>query len=388
MEERDNRGLIRDCINKLQKLNDYDWDDLIEKYELDYSQDHLRKLSYGMKLAYDTFQNEIVSQDESDLLNEKLLEIKKEKVKLQDMRTLVNKDIRNLARIENIVDLLKDDIYDLSNKKPMVNHSYINHESNGKDAVLLLGDLHYFMVCDNSVNKYNPEICKERLNKVIDDTIEKCLLHNIDTCNVIGLGDWISGEIHSTVRLQNAENLVVQIIEVSELISEVLYKLSKHLPYVTLSMVSDNHSRVYSNKDDNLNKDNYTQIIKEFIKLRTKDISNFVVLDNTINHDEIAIVDIKGKNIIACHGDKIATDNKCVEQLENSTNVNADIIVFGHIHNPRFFTNANCEIFVNGSLMGSDEYASNKKLFSKPSQTLLILDKDKSGVECSYVIKV
>lgn len=388
MEERNTKGLIKDCINKLQKLNDYDWNDLIEKYDLDYSQDHLRKLAYGMKLAYDTFQNEIVSNDESELLHEKLLEIKKEKVRLQDMRALVNKDIRSLARIENIVDLIKDNIDELSNKKPLMNNCFISHESTGKDAVLLLGDLHYQMICDNSVNKYNPKICKERLDKVINSTIEKCLLHDIDTCNLIGLGDWISGEIHSTVRLSNAENLIVQIIEISEIISEVICKLSKYLPYVTLSMVSDNHSRVYPNKDDNLNKDNYTQIIKEFIKLRTKDISNFVVLDNTINHDEIAIVDIKGKNIIACHGDKIATDNKCVEQLENATNTNADIIVFGHIHNPRFFTSASCEIVVNGSLMGSDEYASNKKLFSKPSQTLLILDRNEPGVECSYVIKV
>ena len=50
------------------------------------------------------------------------------------------------------------------------------------------------------------------------------------------------------------------------------------------------------------------------------------------------------------------------------------------------FSQYNTDIYVNGSLISTDDYAMKKKLYNKPSQTLLILDED--GVVASYVMKV
>ena len=45
----DYKDLIRDCLAKLDKISDDSWDDILDRYELEYSSDHLRKVSYGYK---------------------------------------------------------------------------------------------------------------------------------------------------------------------------------------------------------------------------------------------------------------------------------------------------------------------------------------------------
>ena len=53
----DYKDLIRDCLAKLDKIdiNEKTWDDIIDEYELEYSSDHLRKLSYGFRMYRDAF---------------------------------------------------------------------------------------------------------------------------------------------------------------------------------------------------------------------------------------------------------------------------------------------------------------------------------------------
>ena len=46
----------------------------------------------------------------------------------------------------------------------------------------------------------------------------------------------------------------------------------------------------------------------------------------------------------------------------------------------------NTDIYVNGSLCGTDEYAMNNKLYSIPSQTMLMINS--KGIESSSVLKI
>ena len=106
-----NKDLIKDCVNKLNKLNDMSWEDIVSKYDLDLNPHELRKRSYGMKMAVESLSENDNADDET------LLEIKKEKVKLTDLRTLVNRDIRQLARVENIIDLIKEECNNINEFK-------------------------------------------------------------------------------------------------------------------------------------------------------------------------------------------------------------------------------------------------------------------------------
>ena len=258
--------LVRDCINKLDKLNNYSWNDIIDKHNIKLSPHELRKRAYGMKMA-------IECCEEDNISNDKLLEIKKQKVQLSDLRTDVNKKVRELARTENVIDLLKDEIKNLSNKKPVINHYEFKKEPSGVDGVLMLSDWHYSLKINNSINYYNEGICEERINCIINQAIQLGVKNKIDNLHIVCLGDLVSGEIHNNVRLSNQEGIAKQIVRVSELLFECIKELSNHF-YCTVTIVQGNHDSVDAKKTDRLNRNNYTDLIKEIIKVRFKDVNN------------------------------------------------------------------------------------------------------------------
>ena len=95
-----NKELIKDCLGKLNHLNSMSWDEINKKHQTEYSNEHLRKLSYGFKLYADALSEDNIGD------NETLIEIKKQKVQLTDMRTNINAKIRDLARTENVINLM------------------------------------------------------------------------------------------------------------------------------------------------------------------------------------------------------------------------------------------------------------------------------------------
>lgn len=369
--------LIMGKKNKSEPYSSLEWEDIREKLNLDQHRDTLRKRG-------DAWEELISHADEVGLKNsdnETLLEIKKERVKLSDLRTEVNRQIRQLSKLENVVDLIKENISDLSEENPLItNELHINNSN--VEGILCLSDLHIGATTDNSINEYNIDIAKERLNKVIDNAIKYGLNHNISKLNIILNGDLISGELHSTIKLSNQETLAKQITIASEIISQAICKLSKHF-YCTVQQNNGNHEAVDILKDTRSNKSNYSMLINEMIKLRCNDLSNVVFLDS-INNGEMSVCYIRGQKVVSCHGDQVKKD-KCAEQLALVTNGRPDVVILGHYHRYEVQSQLNTEVFVNGSLVSTDDYAFKLKLYNKPSQLMLIIGDE--GVECSYNIK-
>ena len=365
---------------------DIDWSEIKELLGSDKNPDSIRKESYGIRI-YDTYINQKkldeVSQETVDEINEKLLELKKEKVKIRDERNEANRQIRSLARLENIIDLLKESVQELSYEKPMYNELNIKNESSGKDGILCLSDLHIGLETYNSVNEYNIEIAKERLKKVIEKTIIHGINSNIDKLHVMLNGDLISAELHNSIKLSNAEVLTKQIVMAAEILSESINELSKHF-YCCVQHNLGNHEAVDILKDDRSNKNNYSMIINEIIKLRLKDNKNITFIDS-INNYEMTVSRIKNLNVVSAHGDQVIL-NKCVEQLEMATGIKPDLVILGHYHKPMMMSFYNTEVYVNGSLVSTDDYAYKKKLYNPPSQLFLVVND--CGVESSYILKV
>ena len=312
------KELIRDTLLKLDGISDNDeWVDLVDRYELDCSPDHLRKLAYGFRMYRD-----VMGEDSNE--TEELVKLKKERQKVSDLRIEANKEIGNRARIENVIDLIKDEINDLSNNKPFISNFKLKQSSSGKDGILCLGDIHDFLVIDNSVNKYNHEICIRRLNDITAKTIEYGLTNDIDKLHIIGLGDYISGAIHNSLKIINQEEIAHQIVNTSEVLAQCIAKLAEYF-YCTVTITIGNHDAIEMFKDDRRNKNNYTKLIKEFLKLRLDKLPNVIFLENTFNDDEVALLKVKNLKVAACHGDKI-NRNKVKEQLEMVTDTELDMI--------------------------------------------------------------
>ncbi len=392
LKQKENESLIdysfRIRLAKVNKEIDLDWGEIVELLGLECSADHCRKVSYGLKEAFDYLNSKIQNnstQEEIDLIDEKILELKKIKVQLSDERSLVNKKIREYSRIDNIIDLFKNKIDDISLHKPFLSDSsYSNYESSNQEALILISDAHYGLETINAFNKYNSEIFKLRIQYLSDRVIEYSKLHKVKRLHIMLLGDLISGHIHNSIRLENRENVVEQIIEVSEILSEFIYKLSKELKQIIIYSVGGNHDRVLPKKDENLDKDSFNLLINKYIELRIKSIDNVIFQENIYDND-IIVTKICGNTCFGIHGDKDKMST-AIPKLTSLIRTIPDYVFMAHLHNCKEDTYGESEICVNGSFSGTDTYAKNLRLSSYAMQKFMIFNDD--GRLCTYNIKL
>lgn len=377
------------CQIRLTRLkqngNDIDWHEIAELVGDGRSSEAFRKDSYGIR-RLDQYLQEVgkeeMSDEEIDKLNEKILELKIEKNKVSDLKTYVNKESRKLSKVENVINLIIDECKSISDFK-LIDTDKVNTYPNGSKANLLVSDVHY----DGSESPIN------NFNKLIDITINKCKLHEINQLNVMLAGDLINNELKTTIRLENQENVSKQIIGVSKLISDGLYKLAKHIPMLTVSICTGNHERGIEDYKKSLTTDNYMPIIKELIQLRIDDIHNIVIIPNVVINDEIddrfCVLNIDNKTHVVMHGDGLKNVEKnAIRTIEGyiGKNIRIDYLYLGHFHSEKSFQNYDANIIINGALCNGSDYGKKLLLRTPPTQKLMILND--GDVECTYNIKL
>lgn len=375
-------------LAKVNKEVDLDWGEIVELLGLECSPDHCRKISYGLKEAHDYINSNIPKYFNEEKLNdieEKILELKKIRVQISDERALVNRKIREYSRLDSIINLFNKKINEKSHYKPLLEtYNYKRYEPLNQEAIILISDIHYGLEVINSFNRYNTEIFKVRINYLKSRIVEYCELHKIKRLHIMLLGDLISGHIHNSIRLENRENIVEQIIEVSEILSDFIYELSQRIDEVVVYSVGGNHDRVLPKKDENLDKDNFTLLIDEYIKLRINNINN-VIFQNNVQDNDIIIAKICGNTCLGVHGDKDKISTT-IPKLTSLIKVIPDYIFMAHLHNCKEDSFGESEICVNGSFCGTDTYAKNLRLSSYAMQKFMIFNEN--GRLCTYNINL
>ena len=102
------------CVGKLNRETPYasmSWGEIVDSLGMDCHPDSLRKGAYLLKKYHDYLQEkrlENMSSDEIELLNDKIYELKKERVKSQDLNNFINKNIREQSRFEQMLDCAKE----------------------------------------------------------------------------------------------------------------------------------------------------------------------------------------------------------------------------------------------------------------------------------------
>lgn len=367
-------------LGKLDKTVDLDWSEIVDILGLDCSSDHLRKTAYGFKEAYEYYKDKLEDEiNDDNILNElelKRIELEKEKQKFYDQRTAYKQLLRGSARFDELKDIVQRTIEDI---EP---HTYNGNDIQASDNDLLVGlnDIHYGAVINNHWNKYSPEIAKERLEKYISEIISIKKTHNSENCYITANGDLISGNIHYTIALSNRENVVQQVMGVSELIAWFISELSPHFKNVYFVVVAGNHSRLLlkdmSPKDERLD-----DLIPFYIKARLQNLDNVHILDDKIDNT-IYITNIRGLNYCGVHGDMDSVSNilKLVEMLPEKIYA----ILMGHMHHNQTNNIQGYKTVMSGSLMGIDDYCIEKRILGKPQQNVCVCDKN--GIKCIYDI--
>lgn len=363
------------CLKKLDKSIDLDWDEIVEELKLNCSRDHLRKISYGYK-EYDDYVKSKCIENSTNEEYEKLLkkenDIRKQLSKLSDLRTLINKENREQQRFENLIDMMKENIIRFDSFKSGFKNTYLTND-NAKEGIIILSDLHYGLEYNSEFNKYNSDIAEDRISYVVDKSIKECKSNKVNIIHLVINGDLLSGNIHLTSRLSNRENITQQVTGVSNLISKAIKRLSDEFEYVMVHLNSGNHDRICANKKDNGYEDTYINIIKDYVTIKTENLNNIIFNDNKYGHD-VSVFNCCNKKIVCLHGDKIPY-NQMIPRL-TSMYGNIDYVLTGHIHHDKSNSFGNSKHVTCGSLSGMDRYAQELALNSRPTQKLIILEKN------------
>lgn len=310
---------------------------------------------------------------------EKTEEIKrdlyKQQVKTRDTMNSYRRTLRDEARVEHINDLIVESIEKLKDL-PKIEFLNNNFEDNDAEAVMLFSDLHIGLEINNFFNVYNVEIAKKRVAEYVDKVIKLCNDNHVKRLNILNLGDLISGNLRTTARIENSEDVIDQVIIASEIMAEALNKLQEAAPEIIYRSCSDNHSRVTPNFKENIEKENYFRLIDFYLEARLKD-SNIKIVHDNLDVDLGMFELLNGKKMMFSHGHRENLQT-VAQGFMGAIRGYVDYICVGHFHETKMKSFQGVKVFVNSSICGPDNFAQSKRLYGVAEQTLIIFNK---GIE-------
>ena len=374
-----------DLLKRKKTDENLEWQDVAD-FRSEYNGDleHRDTVRKGSKLLYEYIDagwvNEPAeSEDNSD--NAELIKMRKEKIKLSDARVEYNRLIRQEARKESYADMVKRIICE--NVEPInipVHYTLFNSST---DLLCHLTDVHCGIEIHNWKNDFDEDILKKRIEKFTSDILDIRGMHQSENCYLV-IGEILSGIIHNNLRLQNNMDLMEQFKYVSELISAMLIRLANHFNHIYVYTTPGNHSRISPKKEEGLDGENMDILLPFYLKARMQNVKNITICDNTIE-PEIAMFNIRGKNVFAAHGHKDSPSN-VVQNFTMMFNIKPDIVLLGHRHTNAMETVYDTKVIQSGCVSGADAYAMSIRKTNKPEQTVSVIGDD--GLICLYDIQL
>lgn len=356
-------------------------------YGQQYASDVARRMLYGSRRTLELMDEEkIDGVSDADILAEidaKRIELQKERQKFYDYRAAVNKQIRELARQEELAEILQDSI--ASGNLPQLNYEPSPIVQSDNSLLVSLNDMHYGANVANYWNTYNSDICRQMMSGYLNKILSVAEMHGSSECVVYNCGDVINGNIHYSVTVSNKENVIEQIKGAAELISEFLAELSKHFNLVRYASVGGNHSRLNPNKDMALKDERLDDLIEWYLAARLQDFENIIIEDGHCDSKKIdstmELLTVRGQNYLLVHGDIDTSDSK-IQSLQSMAQDKLYAVLRGHLHHNKLDTVQGVKVIMAGSFLGMDDFCVTKRIYGRAEQMICVCDDN--GIVCHY----
>lgn len=362
------------CSDK--KISYSEWGDYILGADNNYSSENLRKAFYVVYKLLNKIDENNCDYDAIKDLENLRDEIYKERCRLQDIQREKRNDLRVEARFENLLEVVKDNIgfmptYEIKDFKP------ISKNQDKKYAVLQLSDWHCGALVDNQFNYYNVDTMVDRATKVRNNALEYCKLHNVTDLVIEINGDMVNGAIHVSSRVESEEGVIQQVITVTDVLAKLINSMKPYFNSIKIVTTLGNHGRLTPNKSDSITNENFEMLIPTMLRDKLSDVK---IIDS--KGLDFTKYEIDGKIIMVSHGQNDSM-TKVISDFSKMFKVVPNEIHLGHTHSYTDINDCDIKVTVNGSLIGSDDYAVTIRKVTTPSQNLIVYEKDR----CIYEIK-
>lgn len=379
---------LRDIVEKVEGDNDLDWTEIVNKYGLAMHSDTLRKASrtvFGGAFVLNFYRERDAAQNAEagylESIRREKNELKKERQKLQDERLEYQRLLREQARKESFIELVKRVLR--SEVKPL---AYKGHpEINGdNDMIVCLSDIHAGIEVRNFFNNFDIKELKARLRKYLGEILSIQQSHRCKECYLVLGGDLISGWIHKNLRLQNNENVIEQVKTVSVLIGHFVSELGSCFEKIKIYSVSGNHSRLSPAKEEQLKGEELDALIPFYLGLMFKENPSVQIFENLIDDTILSFKTRGGFLFYGVHGDRDGL-SAVVKNLTLMTGVKPDGIIIGHRHHNGYNSEHGVKVIQCGCVVGTDDYCVEHRISGRPEQCVIITN-GRAAVQCFYDI--
>lgn len=334
----------------------------------------------AVKYARDFYEAGVFGNHEDEYFNKLRIEkqeLQKEKQKLFDERTGLNKLLREQSRREELYNIVKRAIDEY---EPIVfDYSPAPIIDSDSDMIIHVTDVHCGVNIVSPFNTYNFDVLQERLKKYLDEVIEIRDTYNSQNAYVILGGDMLHGLIHTNARIEAKENIIEQIKKVSDVIGHFIDVLRYQFSNVFVYTTPGNHGRSMASKEEAVRGENFDLLVPYVLSKDFKRVENVFIEENTLDVN-IATFNVRGWNVYASHGDK--ENEKTV--VYNMTKLARragyplpDMCYLGHRHTNGLSTVDEVKVIQSGCVDGMDSYAIDGRFVGSPEQTVTVVTQKK-----------
>lgn len=355
-------AILKTCSDKINGDNDLDWKEIVDKYNLNVHYDTLRKASqtiFGGAFVKAYFEDKGFESDTS-VIDDKIKELRKERMKLQTANIERSRIDRKEARQE----MYYEQIGSTCKALPIPDFKPIcSTGANEVSYVVTISDQHYGATFESERNKYSPEIFKERLEylsgKLIDFVRDKRISH----IDIVSLGDSLQGIIRISDLSINDTGVVKAVVDYSRIMAQFLNNLSEYVDITYYHVPSANHTQIrpLGTKASEIASEDLEYVIGNYIKDLLSDNERVFVRLADENKQYVKL-DIIGYDIYAMHGHQFRNTKSSIKDMSSLTGKNIDYMLLGHYHagNESIVAEGcfhDCEVLISSSFIGSDPYS-------------------------------
>lgn len=316
--------------------------------------------------------------------------LRKERIKFQTEKLEFNRNLRELARDELVIEHIENAIASLP---PIEIPDPIVVDKSEKEYLLCLSDAHFGTEFEikgldgEVINAYSPEVFKERMIKLMSKLIDVIEKEDIYELNIFELGDGIDGLLRLSSNLMRLKYGVIESsILYAEYLANWLNVLSKYV-VIRFQMVADsNHNqlRLCGAPKNAFPEENMSKVIEAFLKERLKDNPNIEFICNPTGMN---FVNLAGYNILGIHGEvkKLST---AINDISRAYNTHIDYVIAGHKHHAEANeVGINAETIHVRSIIGVDPYGLSLNAVSNPGVSMFVFEEN-NGKVCEYTFKL
>lgn len=237
-------------------------------------------------------------------------------------------------------------------------------------------------------NEFNDRIFRERVDRVVEahlsikDRLESGGGYRFEKCIVGANGDFVSGTIHELEKHSDHDNIVWAVYETGRILANAVRQYAAQYPTVEVFCTSGNHGRLpdarrVQQKEPTRSWDTLVYLFAKEMLADCRNVSFF------IPNSYSAAFDVYGWRFLQTHGHDVKSWNSIpwyglnrlvgnINALEAGRGTPIHYWLFAHFHNASSLPHASGESFVNGSIIGSNEFAFNALgKADRPTQWLL-----------------